>query len=106
MRKVAQIPGTYCPALYDVEYTEQGDFKSITPRFEEVPVAVEKRIVEDVENVFYPTKPVVPFLDIVHVVVVSAKRECYTALFVKRRQSVCFKLLRIRLLTLAIMKSL
>ncbi len=25
-----------------------------------------KRIVEDVENVFYPTKPVVPFLDIVH----------------------------------------
>ena len=66
MRKVAQIPGTYCPALYDVEYTEQGDFKSITPRFEDVPAAVEKRIVEDVENVFYPTKPVVPFLDIVH----------------------------------------
>lgn len=66
LRKVAQIPGTYCPALYDVEYTEQGDFKSITPRFEEVPAAVEKRIVEDVENVFYPTKPVVPFLDIVH----------------------------------------
>ena len=66
LRKVAQIPGTYCPALYDVEYTEQGDFKSITPRFEDVPAAVEKRIVEDVENVFYPTKPVVPFLDIVH----------------------------------------
>ena len=62
LRKVAQIPGTYCPALYDVEYTEQGDFKSITPRFEDVPAAVEKRIVEDVENVFYPTKPVVPFL--------------------------------------------
>ena len=66
LRKVAQIPGTYCPALYDVEYTEQGDFKSIIPRFEDVPAAVEKRIVEDVENVFYPTKPVVPFLDIVH----------------------------------------
>ena len=66
LRKVAQIPGTYCPALYDVEYTEQGDFKSITPRFEDVPATVEKRIIEDVENVFYPTKPVVPFLDIVH----------------------------------------
>ena len=66
LRKVAQIPGTYCPALYAVEYTEEGDFKSITPRFEEVPAAVAKRIVEDVENVFYPTKPVVPFLDIVH----------------------------------------
>ena len=37
LRKVAQIPGTYCPALYDVEYTEQGDFKSIIPRFEDVP---------------------------------------------------------------------
>ena len=64
LSKVAQIPGTYCPALYDVEYTEQGDFKSIMPRFEDVPAAVEKRIIEDVENVFYLTKPVVPFLDI------------------------------------------
>ena len=59
---MAQIPGTYCPALYDVEYTEQGDFKSITPRFEEVPAAVEKRIVEDVENVFLPYKTCCAFL--------------------------------------------
>ena len=66
LRKVAQIPGTYCPALYDVEYTEQGDFKSITPRFEEVPAAIQKRIVEDVEHIFFPTKPIVPFLDVVH----------------------------------------
>lgn len=66
LRKAAQIPGTYCPALYDVEYTEQGDFKSITPRFEDVPATIQKRIIEDVEHVFFPTKPVVPFLDIVH----------------------------------------
>ena len=66
LRKAAQIPGTYCPALYDVEYTEQGDFKSITPRYEDVPATIQKRIIEDVEHVFFPTKPVVPFLDIVH----------------------------------------
>ncbi len=66
LRKAAQIPGTYCPALYDVEYTKQGDFKSITPRFEDVPTTIQKRIIEDVEHVFFPTKPVVPFLDIVH----------------------------------------
>lgn len=66
LRKLSQIPGTYCPALYDVSYTESGDFEKIIPRFSEVPLKIQKRIVEDVESVYYPTKPIVPFIDIVH----------------------------------------
>lgn len=66
LRRVAQIPGTYVPALYDVAYTEAGDFKSITPKVPEAPAKITKRIIEDMEHSFYPTKPVVPYLDVVH----------------------------------------
>lgn len=77
-----------------------------------------KRIVEDVENVFYPTKPVVPFLDIVHDRAVlelfrgctRGCRFCQAGMLYRpvreKTQSVCSKLPRIRLLILVIMKSL
>ena len=78
LRKAAQIPGTYCPALYDVEYTEQGDFKAITPRFEDVPATIQKRIIEDVEHVFSV---------VVRAVVDSVRPVCSIVLFVNERQN-------------------
>lgn len=66
LKKAAQIKGTYCPALYEPQYNEAGDFTELTLLAEEAPAVIEKRIVEDVEHVFYPTKPIVPYLDIVH----------------------------------------
>lgn len=33
---------------------------------EEAPAVVQKRIIEDMDNCFYPTKPVVPYIDVVH----------------------------------------
>ena len=66
LRKAAQIEGTYIPSLYEPQYTESGDFTGMKVLAEEVPAIVKKRIVEDMEAAFYPTKPVVPYLDIVH----------------------------------------
>ncbi|WP_298704127.1 TIGR03960 family B12-binding radical SAM protein [uncultured Veillonella sp.] len=66
LRKAAQIPGTYVPSLYEPEYTEHGDFKGMKVLAPEAPAVVEKRIIEDMEHVHYPTKPVVPYLDVVH----------------------------------------
>lgn len=66
LRKAALIPGTYVPALYEPEYTEAGDFKGMKILAPEAPAVVEKRIIEDMEQVHYPTKPVVPYLDVVH----------------------------------------
>ena len=56
LRKAAQIPGTYCPALYDVEYTEQGDFKSITPRFEDVPTTIQNASYRRCRTCIFPYK--------------------------------------------------
>lgn len=61
----AKIEGVYVPAFYDVTYFEDGKVKAITPN-EDVPATVRKRIVLDLDKMYYPDNFVVPFTDIVH----------------------------------------
>ena len=62
LKKAAQIPGLYVPALYEVCYKEDGTIASFTPTDASVPASVEKQIVMDVTNASYPKTPVVPFI--------------------------------------------
>ncbi len=66
LEKVAAIPGTYIPSFYEPHYDEKGHFSGLAILNEAAPATIEKRIVEDIEHVHYPTHPVVPYLDIVH----------------------------------------
>ena len=66
LKQLAQQPGNYVPSFYDVTYDEKGDFKAITPNVPEAPAEIEKCVVQDVEHIFFPTKPIVPNIDIVH----------------------------------------
>ena len=65
LKRAALIEGVYVPSLYDIEYNEDGTVKCVTPK-ENAPAKVTKRIVSDMDNIFYPDKFVVPFIDIVH----------------------------------------
>ena len=65
LRAAAQIEGVYVPSLYDVAYHEDGTVKAITAR-EGAPNPVKKRIIQDLDKVFYPEEFVVPFSEIVH----------------------------------------
>ena len=56
----------YAPALYEVEYREDGQLAATRPRFPDVPARVTKRVVQDLDTLPYPTKPVVPFMQAVH----------------------------------------
>ncbi|MGN0354572.1 MAG: TIGR03960 family B12-binding radical SAM protein [Muricoprocola sp.] len=56
------IPGIYVPSLYDVTYHEDGTIASFRPNKEGVPEKIEKQIVMDVTNTYYPKAPVVPFI--------------------------------------------
>lgn len=60
--QAAQIPGIYVPSLYNVDYNPNGTIAAFTPNKEGVPVVVEKQIVMDVTNTYYPKAPVVPFI--------------------------------------------
>ena len=63
--KVAQVQGAYVPEFYHVEYKPDGRIESITADAD-VPAVVEKAIVQDLDQAFFPTNPVVPYLEIVH----------------------------------------
>ncbi len=61
----AQIKGVYVPALYSVEYNENNTIKSFTPK-NNAPSVVEKRLMMDMDNSYYPENFVVPNIEIVH----------------------------------------
>ncbi len=59
------ISGVYAPSLYDVEYNEDGTVKSYTPNAEGVPASVKKRIVENLDTMYFPEAVVMPYLETV-----------------------------------------
>lgn len=65
LREAAKLEGVYVPSLYDVRYREDGTVASVTP-VGDTPKTVKKRIIKDMDKVYYPDKFVVPFIDIVH----------------------------------------
>lgn len=65
LREAAKIEGVYVPAFYDVSYHADGTIEAVAPK-ETAPATVKKRIIADLDSVYYPDKFVVPFIDIVH----------------------------------------
>ncbi len=63
--EVSQIPGIYVPSFYRHEYKEDGTLAAIIPK-NGVPKTVTKRIVENLDNAYWPTKMIVPSTEIVH----------------------------------------
>ena len=65
LHEVAKIPGVYVPSFYRHEYNADGTLAAIVP-LEGVPQTVTKRIIEDLDNAYFPTKMIVPSTEIVH----------------------------------------
>ena len=63
--EVSKIPGVYVPSFYRHEYNDDGTLAAIVP-LNGAPEKVTKRIVEDLDNAYWPTKMIVPSTEIVH----------------------------------------
>lgn len=63
--EVSKIPGVYVPSFYDVSYHEDGTISAVEPK-NGAPAVVTKRIVEDLDKAYFPTKMIVPSTEIVH----------------------------------------
>jgi radical SAM family uncharacterized protein len=64
--KAATIQGVYVPSLYDVRYKSDGTIESFKPKFEGIPKKIKKRTIKNMDNSYYPAKPIVPFIQVVH----------------------------------------
>jgi radical SAM superfamily enzyme YgiQ (UPF0313 family) len=89
--KLANIPGVYVPRFYEATYedydgpnggrdesrpyicpeerfadADRRPFGGVAPLSGDVPELITRRLVWDVDNVPYPTKPVIPFIEVVH----------------------------------------
>ena len=65
LHAVAKIPGVYVPGFYRHEYNPDGTLSAIIP-LEGAPKKVTKRIIEDLDNAYFPTDMIVPSTEIVH----------------------------------------
>lgn len=59
------IPGVYVPSLYEVTYNEDGTIKAYKPKYEGVPAKVVKRIVKDLDKMYFPEAVVMPYIECV-----------------------------------------
>ena len=63
--EVSKIPGIYVPSFYEHTYNDDGTLAAIKP-LNGAPAVVTKRIIEDLDHAYYPTKMIVPSTEIVH----------------------------------------
>lgn len=66
LESIAKLEGIYVPSFYDVKYKDDGTVESILTNNEFAAEKPRKRIIKDMDNVYYPEKPIVPFTEIVH----------------------------------------
>ena len=63
--EVSKIDGVYVSSFYRHEYNPDGTLERIVP-LNGAPATVTKRIVEDLDHTYFPTKPIVASTEIVH----------------------------------------
>ena len=60
------ITGIYVPSLYDVTYNDDGTIKAYTPKYDDIPRKIQKRIMTDMDKSYFPDKVVMPYIETVH----------------------------------------
>ncbi|HHW07696.1 MAG TPA: TIGR03960 family B12-binding radical SAM protein [Clostridia bacterium] len=64
--EAARLPGVYVPRFYDIRYGEDGSIVEIRRNRAGVPPRVARQVVSDLDRAYFPTHPIVPYLETVH----------------------------------------
>ncbi|HOO28501.1 MAG TPA: TIGR03960 family B12-binding radical SAM protein, partial [Lachnospiraceae bacterium] len=77
LRAAAKLPGIYAPMFYEVVYHNDKTIASFLPAEKDIPAIIQKEIIMDITNTYYPKKPVVPFIKVTQDrVVLEIQRGC------------------------------
>ncbi len=66
LKRLAEIEGVYIPQFYELIYNDDRTINSRTSLIPNAPKFIKKRLVEDIDRAYYPEKPIVPFIEVVH----------------------------------------
>jgi len=77
LEKAASIPGLYVPRFYEVAYNDDGTLKAFTKTNKFAEDKIKRQVVEDLSQVTYPERPLVPFIKVTQDrVVLEIQRGC------------------------------
>ena len=62
LHAAAKLDGFYVPSLYEVEYNSDGTVKAYSPVYDDIPLRIKKRIIENVDKGYFPDKVVMPYI--------------------------------------------
>lgn len=66
LRNLAGLQGIYIPCFYEVDYSRDSRIGAVRPTVPEAKPVVVKWVINDLDQVPFATKPIVPFIEIVH----------------------------------------
>jgi radical SAM family uncharacterized protein len=66
LEELVEIKGVYIPKFYTVSYLDDGKIESIKPNHPKAPQVITKRFIKNLDQAYFPTKPIVPYLEVVH----------------------------------------
>lgn len=66
LQKACQLEGVYVPSFYQPVYKEDGTLDRIEKTEETAPQVVKRNILQEIETVDFPVKPVIPMVEAVH----------------------------------------
>lgn len=64
--RLSRISGVYVPSLYKVSYHLDGTYKSFKPKKSNIPERIKRRVISNLNETYYPTKFILPFINIIH----------------------------------------
>lgn len=66
LRSLLDLEGIYVPEFYEEEYKEDGTIKERRALIPEAPLVIQRTILKNLDEVYFPDKMIVPFIDTVH----------------------------------------
>ncbi len=66
LNRIVSIEGIYVPGFYEPKYKGDGTLEAVTPLKASYPARIKKRIIKDLDSIYFPEKAIVPYISIVH----------------------------------------
>ncbi len=60
------FPWIYAPSLYEISYNPDGTIGAVAPTISGIPSSIERCQTPDFERAPFPTRPLIPFVEVVH----------------------------------------